>query len=336
MKVITETLDKTVTSPMPRQTFWLIQLTPSYRRARAHKERLIRERLEDAKSRLLNRDDQDTGEFTGITSAIDHMVRREAQAAAKENRAPQYESPMAKDEMFGFLIAGHDTTATTLMWAVKNLTQSPRVQEKLRGILLQTFGDENGVLSAEQIITAQVPYLDAVVEEVARCAGTSATIVRTAVHDTTLLGHHIPKGVDVFMMNHGPGYMEPNAVNDSIPEHIRSDSSQASEGRAIPLWDPTDVMAFKPERWIKTDEKGVERFDVHSGPMMQFGGGLRGCFGKKLAYLEIRIFVALLVWTYHLEQLPEKLKSFEAFDCLTHKPKQCNTILRELRRPQAK
>lgn len=113
MKVITHTLDSTVTSPMPRQTHWLISLTPSYRRARAHKDQLIRERLEDAKSRMLSLGEK-AGEFTDVTSAIDHMVRREAQAAAKENRAPQYESPSAKDEMFGFLIAGHDTTATTL------------------------------------------------------------------------------------------------------------------------------------------------------------------------------------------------------------------------------
>lgn len=94
MKVITHTLDSTVTSPMPRQTHLLISLTPTYRRARAHKDRLIRERLEDAKSRMLRLGDK-AGEFTDVTSATDHMVRREAQAAAKENRAPQYESPSA-------------------------------------------------------------------------------------------------------------------------------------------------------------------------------------------------------------------------------------------------
>ncbi|KAI3394464.1 hypothetical protein diail_2656 [Diaporthe ilicicola] len=336
MKVITETLDKTVTSPMPRQTFWLIQLTPSYRRARAHKDRLIRERLEDAKSRLLNRGDQDMGEFTDITCATDHMVRREAQAAAKEDRTPQYDSPMAKDEMFGFLIAGHDTTATTLMWAVKYLADSPRVQEKLLGILHQTFGEGNGVPTAEQITTAHLPYLDAVVEEMARSSGTASAVMRTAVHDTTLLGHQIPKGVDVFMMVNGPGFMGPNNVNESILEHDRSETSQASKDRSIPLWDPSDIKAFKPERWIKTDEKGMDRFDVHAGPVMQFGGGLRGCFGKKLAYLEMRIFVTLLVWTYQLEQLPEKLRGYEAFDSLTHKPKQCNMILKEVERPREK
>ncbi|KKY33983.1 putative cytochrome p450 [Diaporthe ampelina] len=338
MKVITHTLDATVTSPMPKQTHWLISMTPSYRRARAHKERLIRERLEDAKARLLGRGDHSAGEFAGITSAVDHMVRREAQAAAKEGRAPQYDSASARDEMFGFLIAGHDTTATTLMWAVKHMAASPGVQGKLRGVLRAAFGaggGGGGVPTAEQISTADIPYLDAVVEEMVRCAGTSPATMRTAVHDTMLLGHTIPKGVDVFMMSNGPGYMAPNTLNESIPEHARSASSQANKDRAVPPWDPRDMTAFKPERWIKTDGGGAEVFDIHSGPVLQFGGGLRGCFGKKMAYLEMKIFIALLVCAFDLETVPEKLRGFEAFDCLTHKPKQCYVVLKEAEKSRA-
>lgn len=333
MKVITHTLDSTVTSPMPRQTHWLISLTPSYRRARAHKDQLIRERLEDAKSRMLSLADK-AGEFTDVTSATDHMVRREAQAAAKENRAPQYESPSAKDEMFGFLIAGHDTTATTLMWTVKHLGNHPRVVKKLRGILQEHFGHEKGFPTAEQLTTTSIPYLDAVVEEMSRCAGTAAGIVRTAVHDTTLLGHRIPKGVDVFMLTNGPGYMASNTINETIPEQARSESSRDFKDRAVPLWDTSDITVFKPERWIKTDEKGVETFDAHAGPTLQFGGGIRGCFGKKMAYLEMRVFVALLVCNFDLEAVPEKLRGFGAFDSLTHKPKQCYVALKEAGKAQ--
>lgn len=340
MKVLTHTLDATVTSPMPMQTHWLISVTPTYRRARAHKEQLIRERLDDAKARMLRnssgRGGDKAGEFADVTCATDHMVRREAQAAAKENRAPEYDSKSAKDEMFGFLIAGHDTTATTLMWAVKHVGASPRVQKKLRGILHRAFGGaENGVPTAEQITTTDIPYLDAVVEEMTRCAVTGSGVMRTAVKDTTLLGHHIPAGVDVYMMTNGPGYMAPNTVNESIPEHARSPSSQANKDRAIPLWDDEDITAFKPERWIKTDAKGVETFDNHAGPVMQFGGGLRGCFGRKMAYVEMRIFVALLVWSFDLDVVPEKLNGFEGFDSLTHKPKQCYVVLKEAEKSRA-
>lgn len=331
MKVLTHTLDATVTSPMPMQTHWLISLTPSYRRAVAHKEQLISERLEDAKSRLLKNQNDKADEFTDITCATDHMVRREAQAAAKEDRAPQFESKGAKDEMFGFLIGGHDTTATTLMWTAKFIGGDPRVQEKLRGVLRGAFGAGAGPPTAKQLCTTDIPYLDAVVEEMARRAGTAPGVMRTTVNDTMLLGHRIPAGIDVFMMTNGPGYMAPNTINESIPEHARSPSSQANKDRAIPLWEDGDITAFRPERWIKTNAKGVETFDLHAGPTMQFGGGLRGCFGKKMAYLEMKIFVALLVWTFDLETVPEKLRGFEAFDSLTHKPKQCYVMLKEAR-----
>lgn len=221
------------------------------------------------------------------------------------------------------------------MWTVKYVANHPRVQEKLRGILHSHFGYENGVPTADQISLSNIPYLDAVVEEMSRCAGTGPGIMRTAVHDTTLLGHHIPKGVDVFMMTNGPGYKAPNTVNEGIIEHMRSDSSRTNKERAVPLWEDSDITVFKPERWIKTDEKGVETFDVHAGPTLQFGGGLRGCFGKKMAYLEMRIFVALLVWSFDLGVVPEKLRGFEAFDSLTHKPKQCYVVLKEAGKSRA-
>ncbi|KAG6355761.1 hypothetical protein INS49_003727 [Diaporthe citri] len=201
MKVMTHALDAAVTSPMPVQTHWLISITPSFRRALAHKDRLIRGRLEDAKSRMLLNRAEKADEFTDITCATDHLVRREAQAAARENRAPQYDSPSASDELFGFLIGGHDTTATTLMWTAKHVGASPRVQRKLRGIMHQAFGVEDGVPTAAQISTTDIPYLDAVVEEMVRCASTGPGIMRIATHDTALLGHRIPEGINVFMMS---------------------------------------------------------------------------------------------------------------------------------------
>ncbi|KAI4871003.1 cytochrome P450 [Hypoxylon rubiginosum] len=331
MRILTHGLDVAVTSPTPSLSHWLLSLTPSYRRARSYKERLVQERLDDAKARLLDRITAD--DLEGITCATDHMVRRESQAANKENRAPNYESRQAKDELFGFLVGGYDTTATTLMWSTKFMTDNQRVQSKLRAVLFDTFGggEDNGGAppTPGQITATRIPYLDAVIEEIVRCAQTASSATRMTLRDTQLLGHHIPKGVDVFMLSNGPGYMAPNDLNETIPEHARSPSSQESKGRAIPSWASSNIAAFRPERWIKTDKEGVETFDMRAGPSMQFGSGLRGCFGKKLAYLEIRILITLLLWTFELQPVPESLKGHEAFDSLTHKPKKCYLKLKE-------
>ena len=334
MKMLTHGLDVAVTSPLPSLSHWMLRMTLSYRRARIYKERLVQKRLDDAKVRLLDRTHESTDDLKGITCATDHMVRREAQAANKENRAPNYESKQAKDELFGFMVGGFDTTATTLMWSTKLMADSPRVQSKLRRVLFDTFGENNGVPTARQLITTRIPYLDAVVEEIVRCAQTSSSATRRAVRDTQLLGHHIPKAVDVYMMANGPGYIVSNDLNEKIPENVRSTSSQENK-HWVASWKSSDIGVFKPERWIKIDQDGNETFDIHAGPSMQFGAGLRGCFGKKLAYLEIRILITVLMWTYELQLVPEKLRGHEAFDSLTHKPKKCFLLLKETGKHEA-
>ncbi|XXG96005.1 hypothetical protein Hte_002282 [Hypoxylon texense] len=341
MRILTHGLDVAVTSPVPSLSHRLLTLTPSYRRARSYKERLVQERLDDAKARLIDRitHQATADDLEGITCATDHMVRRESQAARRENRAPDYESRQAKDELFGFLVGGYDTTATTLMWSTKFMADNPRVQSKLRAVLFDTFGgggenDSSAPPTPEQITGTRIPYLDAVIEEVVRCAQTASSAARMTLHDTQLLGRRIPKGVDVYMLSNGPGYITPNDLNETIPEHARSPSSQETKGRAIPSWASGDIGAFRPERWIKRDEEtGVETFDARAGPSMQFGAGLRGCFGKKLAYLEIRILIVLLLWTFELQRVPEELRGHEAFDSLTHKPRKCYLKLKELGRP---
>lgn len=112
----------------------------------------------------------------------------------------------------------------------------------------------------EQIIATNIPCLDTVVEGSSHCEATAAGIVRTAVHDTTLLGDRIPKVIDVFMLTNGPGYMAPGTINETIPEHALSESSGDFKNHAVPLPDISDTIVFKPERWIKTDEKGVQTF----------------------------------------------------------------------------
>lgn len=328
MKILTHGLDVAVTSPLPSLSHWLLRMTLAYRRARLYKEHLIQERLDDAKARLVDRTQRTSDDLNGITCATDHMVRQEAQAASKENRAPNYESRQAKDELFGFMVGGFDTTATTLMWSTKFMAENPHVQSKFRGTLFDAFGENNGVPTAKQIVTTRIPYLDAVVEEIVRCAQTSSSATRRTIRDTQLLGHHIPKGVDVYMMANGPGYMVSNDLNEKISEDVRSLSSQESKHR-VASWESGDIGVFNPQRWIKTNEDGNESFDVHAGPSMQFGAGLRGCFGKKLAYLEIRILITIMIWTYELQLVSKKWRGQEAFDSLTHKPKKCYLLLKE-------
>jgi cytochrome P450 len=154
-------------------------------------------------------------------------------------------------------------------------------------------------------------------EEAFRCCGTITFNGRDAVCDTTILGHFIPKGTTVFMAQAGNGIMLPPF---SIDETKRSESSRAANASGkTPEWDVDDMGKFMPERWLR--ENG--EFDSTAGLNLGFGLGVRGCYGRRLAYVETRILLTLIVWRFELGNVPEELSGYEATDGITHKPKQC-------------
>ena len=224
--------------------------------------------------------------------------------------------------MFGFLIAGHDTTSTTLTWGLKNLADNQGSQAKLRSHLLSAFDQavvERRSPTVEEITKSQIPYLDAVIEEILRTAITFAGVVRHAVCDTVLLGHHIPKGTDIFLFHSGPDYFTPGFP---IPEENRSASARSAKhvhGR----WDSKDSGDFKPERWLVRDDDGKDTFNPNAGPHLAFGLGPRACYGKRLAYLSLRIVVVLLVWNFEFKECPESLSSYAAVDKMSRQARQC-------------
>ena len=176
--------------------------------------------------------------------------------------------------MFGFLVAGHDTTSTTLEWALKYLTNHQNVQQKLRQTLRAYFTDAataNRNPSAREIAKAQIPYLDAFVEETLRCATTTNGVMRVTKADTEVLGYRIPRGTDILFMINGPSFM---AAPFPVDEKLRSGNSRDAKAKTG-TWEVHDMDVFKPERWLVNQE-----FDSRAGPSLPFGLGPRGCFGK--------------------------------------------------------
>ncbi|KAF2150272.1 cytochrome P450 [Myriangium duriaei CBS 260.36] len=312
MDTIVRNMESASASPFPRVSHWLKRQGSGWKKAKAQKDKLVQNRIDDAEARLLM--DPDDREDT-VDCATDHMVFREQQAAIREDRAPQYDSPGAKDDLFLFLLAGHETTASAMKWAIKYITDHPSVQSKLRSSLYTAF---ETLPSGEEISKTNLPYLDAVIEEVLRHALPIGAQVRVSLRDTQVLGYNIPKGIDVVTLCNGPGFVLPDPFASRIKEADRSKTSQAKKG-TVPDWSPVDIADFKPERWLKEDGY----FDAQAGPSRQFGAGERGCFGRKLAYLELRMVIAIIVWSFELPRLPESLSSYKGVSRATREPAQC-------------
>lgn len=77
--------------------------------------------------------------------------------------------PLTEDElianMLTVLVAGEDTTASTIAWAVHLLTRAPDIRERLHDEVAATDRDELGVACRD---TGRLPYTDAVVSETMR------------------------------------------------------------------------------------------------------------------------------------------------------------------------
>ena len=128
-----------------------------------------------------------TGKDKKVSSALYLVVAREIAIAEREVRPRQHDTLTIKDELFGFLVAGHDTTSATICWALKFLASHPEVQGQLILALRHQFKraavtGENPTV--EEITGAYVPYLDAILEKINRLAGTSSSNMRPAVCDT--------------------------------------------------------------------------------------------------------------------------------------------------------
>jgi cytochrome P450 len=91
----------------------------------------------------------------------------------------------------------------------------------------------------------------------------------------------------------------------------------------------SDVHIFKPERWLKQVD-GVETYDHQAGPFLTFSLGPRGCFGKKLAYLEMRLILTLLVWNFHFKKFQGELASYETKEGITVMPKHCYVAIEKI------
>jgi cytochrome P450 len=81
---------------------------------------------------------------------------------------------------------------------------------------------------------------------------------------------------------------------------------------------------------LTQDATGKEAFDGYALPALNVGGGFCGCFGKRLAYLEMRIIITTLMLNFEFLPLPEKLAGMDAYEEVFRKSIGAHVKLRAL------
>lgn len=201
-------------------------------------------------------------------------------------------------QMMNFLGAGHETTATSVAWAVHLLTlpHNVRHQEALR----QELRSHPDCVSSAQALET-MPYLNAVCEETLRLYPPVSLTSRKAIRDTNIAGVPVPKGMQIVLF--------PWAVN-----------------RNPKYWGGAAADQFVPERWLEKGEDGQVRMNKHGGAesnycQLTFLHGNRGCIGRDFAKAELRCIIASLFGTFKVSRLPGDDLVAEPAGSITIRPK---------------
>ncbi|KAG6009568.1 hypothetical protein E4U43_008698 [Claviceps pusilla] len=313
IEFLNQSLNLSLTSWLPGWYHWLLRQAPKYRRAWALKTKIINDHIQMARERVAASSSQQVD--GSKMCAMDMALCREQGAIARPNAAAFVIPPTDKemhDELFMLLIAGHETTATTLCWCVKLLTNNAEPQGRLRAALKAALPALNQ-LTVDDILNTDIPYLDAALEECVRLASIVPRIVRVALDDTEILGYHIPRGAQILCTT----YVCAHTLR-KYPKRGDQNGHEDEKGVASsPIDSPTEDMdAFSPERWL--DDAGA--FNSQAVSKMSFSGGPR----------ELRILLVVLLMSFELESIPEELNSMRTDPGALRIPRQAFVRLRNL------
>jgi cytochrome P450 len=161
-----------------------------------------------------------------------------------------------RDELMTLLVAGHETTATSLAWMFYRILSRSDVLEKLQRELRETFG--SGPITPQQI--SKLEYLDAVIKETQRLNPILPVVGRRLKTSTSIGGCLLPVGAV--------------AMSCIYLTHHRED-----------VW--PNPYEFRPERFLEKKPTPWEFFP--------FGGGNRFCLGAGFATYEMKIVLAQIL-----------------------------------------
>lgn len=168
-----------------------------------------------------------------------------------------------RDNLLTFIVAGHETTALSLSWALYLVAGDPRVQELARTEAQSVLGDR--VAGAEDV--PNLPYIRQIIDEALRLYPPAALVSRTALKADRLCGREVRAGDTVM-----------------IPIYALHRNNL--------LWDDPD--SFRPERFA--DRKAFQRYAY-----LPFGDGPRICIGASFALTEAVIILATLLARYRFD-----------------------------------
>ncbi|KAL0465452.1 benzoate 4-monooxygenase [Neurospora intermedia] len=224
-----------------------------------------------------------------VKSRLDNpppVTRKDLLQRLMEGRDEKGE-PLGREELTAEaltqLIAGSDTTSNSSCALLFHAVRTPGVMEKLQAELDAHIPPEVDVPTYDMV--KDLPYLEAVINEVLRFHSTSGIgLPRQIPHDAA-------QGV------HIQGYYLPPGTVLSVPTYSIHHSKE--------IWGP-DADEFKPERWERLTARQKNAF-------IPFSHGPRSCVGRNVAEMEMKLIVATWARRYEVKLLQDYMDTREGF-----------------------
>ena len=212
-----------------------------FRRARADLQRIVDRLVAEHSGR---------GDSDDALSRLIESTGRESDPRVRRQRM--------RDELVTLLLAGHETTASTLSWTFHLLDQHPQVWRRVHEEATEVLGDRLPVYEDLH----RLRYTSMVIEEVMRLYPPVWMLSRLAQAEDTVGGYHVPAGTDVLV----------------CPYTLH---------RHPDFWDEPD--RFDPTRFDPARSVHRPRYAY-----LPFGAGPRFCVGNNLGLMEAAFVLAMV------------------------------------------
>jgi cytochrome P450 len=169
-------------------------------------------------------------------------------------------------ELVLFMLAGHDTTSTTLTYALWSLGHDRGIQELVRAEVA-ALGERP--LTPDDV--AELGLTVRVLHEALRLCPPGSGTMRSPTRDIVVDGHRVEAGT-IALVSFYALHRDPT------------------------LWE--DPLRFDPDRFLPERSKGRSRWQY-----LPFGGGPRSCVGDHFAMLEATLALATIIRSAEIESL---------------------------------
>jgi cytochrome P450 len=221
-------------------------------------------RFRSARQELAQLVNQLTAQRAGVDGARDDLLSRLLDSI--DHDPSEQARQQLRDELVTLLLAGHETTASTLGWTWYLVTSHPQVAERLHAEAVAVLGQRRPTYAD----LAELSYTTRVVEEAMRLYPPVWMLSRVALDDDEVGGYHVPAGSDVlictYTLHRNPRY-----------------------------W--SDPERFDPDRFLPEMSGDRPRYAY-----LPFGAGPRVCVGSQLGLLEAVLLTAMIAREFRVSR----------------------------------